>query len=127
MKATMHLILAKLGLISVGEVARKTVSFGDPEASKGGLFWSIVSIVLIFALWSLAVALEWASPIFLPGPGAVLSQFWAVATDGFRGATLWEHLGISLYRPRPRLCARLPDWHSHRLCHGALQGLPRLF
>lgn len=94
----LHLVLAKLGLISVGEAARKTVSFGDPAASKGGLFWSIVSVVLIFALWSIAVALEWANPIFLPPATEVLGQFVTVATDGFRGTTLWGHLGISLYR-----------------------------
>ncbi|MDD9884478.1 MAG: ABC transporter permease subunit [Gammaproteobacteria bacterium] len=90
--------LAKLGLVTVGESERKAVTFGDPEAATGGLLWSIVSVVLIFALWSLAVRLELASPIFMPPPTEVLGQFITVATDGFRGFTLWEHLGISLYR-----------------------------
>ncbi|MCH9758712.1 MAG: ABC transporter permease subunit [Proteobacteria bacterium] len=94
----LHLVLAKLGIITVGEVARKTVTFGDPEASKGGLIWGIVSVLLIFSIWSLAVANEWASAIFLPPPSEVVSQFWKIATDGFRGSSLWEHLGISLYR-----------------------------
>lgn len=93
-----HLILAKLGLIEIGEAARKTVTFGDPEAARGGLFWSILSVVVVFALWSIAVANEWASPIFLPPPSHVWDQFYVILTEGFRGNTLWGHLGISLYR-----------------------------
>ncbi len=94
----MNKLLAKLGLVKTGMEARKSVSFGDPEAAKGGLFWSIVSIVVILAVWSAAVAAELANPIFLPSPLDVLGQFKMVATDGFRGSTLWEHLAISLYR-----------------------------
>ena len=91
-------LLAKLGLVKTGEEERKSVTFGDPKASEGGLFWSIVSIVGILSLWSIAVYFEWATPIFLPPPVEVVSQFWAVLTDGFRGSTLLEHLWISLYR-----------------------------
>lgn len=94
----MNALLIKLGLVKAGVEARKSVSFGDPEAAKGGLFWSILSIVVIFVLWSAAVALELANPIFLPSPLDVLAQFKTIATDGFRGSTLWEHLGVSLYR-----------------------------
>lgn len=97
-KSPLHLLLAKLGLVDVGEVARKTVTFGDPEAARGGVFWSIVSVFLVFLLWSVAVHFQWASPIFLPSPQNVLEQFWKVATDGFRGSSLLEHLGVSLYR-----------------------------
>ena len=93
-----RLALTKLGLISVGEVARKTVTFGDPEASKGGVFWSIVSVLTIFVLWSIAVAFEWASPIFLPPPSDVVKQLWLFFTEGFRGSSFWEHMGVSLYR-----------------------------
>lgn len=94
----MRRILARLGLVKTGLEARKSVTFGDPAAATGGLFWSLLSIVLIFGLWSLAVQLELATPIFMPPPTEVVGQFWKVATDGFRGYTLWEHLGISLYR-----------------------------
>ena len=97
-KSFIHLILAKLGMIKIGEEERKTVSFGDPSAAAGGLIWSILSVSLVFSLWSIAVRLEWANPIFLPGPGEVWRQFWHVLTEGFRGSTLAGHLGISLYR-----------------------------
>ncbi|MDD9875634.1 MAG: taurine transporter subunit, partial [Gammaproteobacteria bacterium] len=91
-------ISARLGLVKTGLEARKAVSFGDPAAAVGGLFWSILSIALVFGLWSLAVHYELATPIFMPPPADVLGQFWKVATDGFRGTTLWGHLAISLYR-----------------------------
>lgn len=97
-KFNTHYLLAKLGLVSTGETARKTVTFGDPSAARGGLFWSIVSILLIFALWSLAVYFEWASPIFLPPPSQVIDDFYRIATDGFRNYSLAQHLGVSLFR-----------------------------
>ena len=94
-KSFIHLILAKLGDIKIGEEERKTVSFGDPSAAAGGLIWSILSVSLVFSLWSIAVRLEWANPIFLPGPGEVWRQFWHVLTEGFRGSTLAGHLGLA--------------------------------
>ena len=47
-KSFIHLILAKLGMIKIGEEERKTVSFGDPSAAAGGLIWSILSVSLVF-------------------------------------------------------------------------------
>lgn len=93
-----HLILSRLGLVRTGEEARKTVSFGDPQAARGGLFWSIIAVVLILGVWSLAGYYEWTSPIFLPPPWAVWDEFIRVSTKGFRGYTLPEHIGISVYR-----------------------------
>ncbi len=37
-------------------------------------------------------------PIWLPAPEAVWDRFLEIASDGFRGSTLWEHLGYSLMR-----------------------------
>lgn len=37
-------------------------------------------------------------PIWLPPPEAVWAQAATIARDGFRGASLWEHLGYSLFR-----------------------------
>lgn len=93
-----HLVLSRLGLIKTGENARKTVSFGDPQAARGGLFWSILSVVIVLIFWSLSGIYEWTSVIFLPPPWDVWDQFVITATKGFRGYTLLEHIGISLYR-----------------------------
>lgn len=37
-------------------------------------------------------------PIWLPSPEDVAKRFLEIANEGFRGATLWEHLGLSLMR-----------------------------
>lgn len=87
-----------LGLTKTGQEARKTVSFGDPSAAKGGLFWSIVSVGLIFLGWHLATRFELASEIFLPSISKVFSDFNKLLTDGFRNTSFWEHVGISVKR-----------------------------
>ncbi|OWU82093.1 ABC transporter permease [Phaeobacter sp. 22II1-1F12B] len=37
-------------------------------------------------------------PIWLPAPEAVVARVVEIASEGFRGSTLWEHLGYSLFR-----------------------------
>ncbi|WP_299586626.1 ABC transporter permease subunit [uncultured Tateyamaria sp.] len=37
-------------------------------------------------------------PIWLPAPEAVVKRIGEIASEGFRGSTLWEHLGYSLFR-----------------------------
>lgn len=37
-------------------------------------------------------------PIWLPAPEAVVSRIGSIAAEGYRGSTLWEHLGYSLFR-----------------------------
>jgi len=37
-------------------------------------------------------------PIWLPAPEAVVGRIGEIASEGFRGSTLWEHLGYSLFR-----------------------------
>ena len=36
--------------------------------------------------------------IWLPPPEAVVARLWEIARDGYRNASLWEHLGYSLFR-----------------------------
>ena len=37
-------------------------------------------------------------PIWLPPPEAVMARLGEIAREGYRGSTLWEHLGWSLFR-----------------------------
>lgn len=53
--------------------------------------------VLIFAWWG-ATALKLAPSLFLPPPAEVLRQFGVIFTDGYAGATIWQHIGASLFR-----------------------------
>lgn len=90
--------LVRLGLRKAGEEARKTVTFGDPAAARGGIFWSIVSVAGVVALWFLATENQWTTPIFLPPPADVWRQFTLTLFDGFRGYNLLQHVGVSVYR-----------------------------
>ena len=59
---------------------------------------SIGTVVAVLALWTIVTAAGLASPIFLPGPGAVWASFVKVLTVGYQGSTLLEHLAASLSR-----------------------------
>lgn len=99
-------ILTKLGLKKSGEEARKTVTFGDPQAASGGLFWSIFSVSLIFIIWIIygiyTGGLEEKEArklvIFTPTMSVVWEQFSKAMTEGYRNYTLFGHIGVSLYR-----------------------------
>jgi taurine transport system permease protein len=65
---------------------------------KRALPISAASTACILALWYLATRWGLASPLFLPSPGEVLTQFRLVATEGYAGDTLWGHLEVSLLR-----------------------------
>ena len=91
-------LLARVGLFRTGETARKTVTFGDPSAARGGRIWSVLSITVLAVLWVLSSAYDWVNPIFWPSPGAVWDQLVTISAEGYRNFTLWEHIGWSLYR-----------------------------
>ena len=55
-------------------------------------FWSSV------VLWWIAAKLALVSPVFLPGPAAVLQQAIAVTRDGYVNSTLLQHVVASLGR-----------------------------
>lgn len=91
-------LAARLGLRRSGEAARKTVTFGDPAAARGGRAWSVLAIAALGVLWTLSSAFAWVDPIFWPSPGAVWRKFVEISSEGYRNFTLWEHIGWSLYR-----------------------------
>ncbi|PBB36768.1 ABC transporter permease subunit [Mesorhizobium sp. WSM3868] len=66
------------------------------SASTFGI--SLVTLAALIALWVLAAQLGWASPLFLPSPVDVLTQFNAVAADGYANGTLLDHTLASLGR-----------------------------
>ncbi|MDG4902914.1 MULTISPECIES: ABC transporter permease subunit [unclassified Mesorhizobium] len=59
---------------------------------------SLVTLAALIALWVLAAQFGWASPLFLPSPADVLTQFNAVAADGYANGTLLDHTLASLGR-----------------------------
>jgi taurine transport system permease protein len=82
-----------------------------PERSRRSpvlarLVSAVTLLALLFAWWAAARA-QWVSPVFLPGPEAVLAKFAAVLTAGFADATLVQHLLASLGRVFAALLASL--------------------
>lgn len=75
-------------------VAMRDVALGG--RSTVGI--SIATIVVLLTLWALATSFHLVSPLFLPTPSEVASQFVAVFRDGYANATLGEHLRASLFR-----------------------------
>lgn len=71
--------------------------FGAPGQGSAATIAS-VTVLCLLLLWLLVGNSGWVKPLFLPSPQAVLAKFLQVATDGFAGATLWEHTAISLSR-----------------------------
>jgi len=56
------------------------------------------SVAVMFIAWVGVTETGLANELFLPGPVAVFDSFIKVATKGYQGATLLEHVGVSLSR-----------------------------
>ena len=67
-------------------------------AGRSTLPISLGGIAVLLTLWALVSHLGLVTPLFLPSPQDVWTQFIAVATDGYANATLGEHLAASLFR-----------------------------
>ncbi len=82
------------------ENQRKTVSFGDSSLveAPGGRIWTFVSIAFLLLLWVFSGVFGWVEPLFWPPIGDVWHQLKVIASEGYRNATLLEHIGISVYR-----------------------------
>ncbi|WP_084604705.1 ABC transporter permease [Desulfonatronum thioautotrophicum] len=59
---------------------------------------SAASIVTLMGLWWLVTTLHLVEPLFMPSPETVAKTFHHVLFQGYRGTTLLEHLGYSMYR-----------------------------
>jgi taurine transport system permease protein len=59
---------------------------------------SFLSALVLFVFWSVSTGLGWVKPLFLPSPLSVFDTFVTVMTEGFAGATLFEHTWVSFLR-----------------------------
>jgi taurine transport system permease protein len=69
-----------------------------PRLNLGTRLISVLTFVVLLALWWAVTASEWIEPLFLPPPSAVLQKAWLLATQGYMESTLWQHLAASLER-----------------------------
>jgi len=59
---------------------------------------SAASVLFIFLLWFTVAELKIFPEYFIPSPASVLDSFLEISASGYRGGTLLEHLGDSLFR-----------------------------
>jgi taurine transport system permease protein len=76
----------------------KTVKYKDILDMRNTGRYGFISILFLLILWVVVSKLNIVSPIFCPTPIDVLKQFYIISTEGYRGHTLFGHIGISMYR-----------------------------
>lgn len=59
---------------------------------------SATTVLAIFILWFIVAKLKIFPEYFIPAPASVLDSFIEIAFTGYRGGTLLQHLGDSLFR-----------------------------
>ena len=59
---------------------------------------SVVTIVVLLALWALVSNAGWVKPLFLPTPQAVFQQFVEYLTGAANDKPLWDHFLASILR-----------------------------
>lgn len=80
-----------------GSAPLKTSRFRVPgEGSSVGI--SVVTVVVLVALWFVVTNAGWVKPLFLPSPQAVLRQFIEYVTGTANDKPLWQHFAASMFR-----------------------------
>ena len=98
-KNTSNNLLVWLGVVDNAFTQQKTVKFGDASAVNSGRLYSIIVIVLLFAAWIITSGLGLLEKGFYwPTILGTIDRIVILFTDGFRNFSLWEHIGISVYR-----------------------------
>jgi ABC-type nitrate/sulfonate/bicarbonate transport system permease component len=72
----------------------------NPVRRKPVADWliSAASIVLIFLAWTILSTSGWLPPGYLPSPWELMTEFEVLLTQGYKRVSLWQHIGISLFR-----------------------------
>ncbi len=71
--------------------------YGSPGQGSSTTI-SVVTTIVLFALWFLITNMGWIKPLFLPTPQAVWEKFIIAATEGVANSTLLQHTTTSLMR-----------------------------
>jgi len=87
-----------LGLADNTFTRQKTVKFGDASAVNSGRFYSILIVCGLIALWVLSSRLGLVKEFYWPTINSTFERIGLLVTEGFRNVSLWEHIGISVYR-----------------------------
>lgn len=90
--------MSSLDLPVIDKPAAAKAAVSAPPRSLSTRWISTLTLASLLALWWLVTAAGWIEPLFLPSPGDILSKAWALLTQGYMDASLWQHLGASLGR-----------------------------
>ena len=90
--------MSSLELPVIDKAAAAKPAASAPPRSLSTRWISALTLASLLALWWLVTAAGWIEPLFLPSPGDILSKAWALLTQGYMDASLWQHLGASLGR-----------------------------
>jgi len=60
--------------------------------------YSISTVALLFVLWWAVTISGLVGPSYLPTPQAMWTELVALVEHGYKGQSLWWHIGISLFR-----------------------------
>lgn len=71
--------------------------YGAPGDGMSGHI-SLITALVLFALWLLVTEMGWVRPLFLPSPLAVWDKFIVAMTEGVSNSTLLQHTLASLGR-----------------------------
>jgi taurine transport system permease protein len=77
--------------------ALKTSRFKVPGEGNSAAI-SVVTVVVLFAVWFLVTHLGLIKPLFLPSPQAVWQQFYEYLTGLANDKPLWQHFAASMGR-----------------------------
>jgi ABC-type nitrate/sulfonate/bicarbonate transport system permease component len=76
----------------------------QPRAAAAGpkqvpdFVFSAGAIVVLFLLWFFGSKFKLINPGYFPTPDTLASTFVDLLENGYQGHSLWEHIGISLFR-----------------------------
>ncbi|HKX42140.1 MAG TPA: ABC transporter permease subunit [Burkholderiaceae bacterium] len=85
--------------------ANETAAGAPPKISKfkvpgegSSVTISVVTVLVLLALWAIVTNLGWVKPLFLPKPQAVFRQFCEYLTGQANDKPLWQHFAASMFR-----------------------------
>jgi taurine transport system permease protein len=75
----------------------KTSRFKVPGEGNSARI-SVVTVIVLIAIWFLVTNMGWIKPLFLPSPQAVFQQFYEYLTGTANDKPLWQHFLASVLR-----------------------------
>ncbi len=82
---------------NVSPTKLKTSRFKVPGEGNS-VYISVVTVIVMFAVWYTITAMGLIKPLFLPSPYAVFEQFYEYVTGAANDKPLWEHFAMSMFR-----------------------------